>query len=247
MKALMLNNLPDLPFNVTEALNQFRVNLSFCGDDVKVVMITSSVPNEGKSFVSLQLWKMMAEMGVPTLLIDCDLRNSEMKSKYAFDTGSDDPKGIIHYLAGKAEMVDVIYETNIVNGYMIPNFNDVINPVMLLEGDRFKKLIRETRESFSFVIVDTPPLQSVADALSISPLCDGSVLVVGSGNAPRKLVIDSMRLLQKTKCPFLGSVLNRLDTSNRSGGYYSRYYNSSYYYYGEDGGSNKRKEKKKNG
>ena len=55
--------MPEIPFNVTEALNQLRINLSFCGSQVKTVMVTSSVPNEGKSFIAMQLWKMMAEVG----------------------------------------------------------------------------------------------------------------------------------------------------------------------------------------
>ena len=65
-----------LPFDVTEALNQLRINLGFCGDQIKTIMVTSSVPNEGKSFVTMQLWKMIAEVGTPAILIDCDLRNS---------------------------------------------------------------------------------------------------------------------------------------------------------------------------
>lgn len=83
MKELEINKLPQLPFDVTEALNQLRINLSFCGDQIKVIMVTSSVPNEGKSFITMQLWKMMAEVGTPALLIDCDFRNSEMRRKYS--------------------------------------------------------------------------------------------------------------------------------------------------------------------
>ena len=82
MKELELHKIPNLPFDVSEALNQLRINLGFCGDQIKTIMVTSSVPNEGKSFVTLQLWKMIAEVGVPAVLIDCDLRNSEMRRKY---------------------------------------------------------------------------------------------------------------------------------------------------------------------
>ena len=82
MKRLEIGRLPQLPFDMTEALNQLRVNLSFCGDSVKTIMVTSSVPGEGKSFLVMQLWKMVAELGIPTLLIDCDLRKSEIRNKY---------------------------------------------------------------------------------------------------------------------------------------------------------------------
>ena len=82
MKELEIKQLGELPFGVTEALNQLRINLGFCGGGIKIVMMTSSVPNEGKSFLTLHLWKMMAEVGVKTLLIDCDFRNSAMRRKY---------------------------------------------------------------------------------------------------------------------------------------------------------------------
>lgn len=233
MRELNVNEFPELPFDVTEALNQFRVNLGFCGDNIKTVMITSSVPNEGKSFITMELWKMMADVGIPTLVIDCDLRNSEMRSKYGLTT-NDKLVGMVHYLAGKADMDDVIYKTNIVNGYIIPAGSSVINPTMLLEGRRFGDIIKKVGEVFSFIIIDTPPLGSVADALNISKHCDGSILVVRSGETPKKMVKNSVDLLGRTSTPLLGTVLNRVDTSGSSNGYYRRYYRNGYYYYNND-------------
>lgn len=231
MKDLQVNNFPELSFDVTEALNQLRVNLGFCGDDIKKVMITSSVPNEGKSFIAMELWKMMAEVGVPTLIIDCDLRNSEMKTKYGL-TFNEKMLGIVHYLAGKADMDDVIYKTNIINGYVMPVGSSVVNPTMLLEGKRFGDIIKKVGEVFSFIIIDTPPLGSVADALNVAKYCDGSILVVRSGETPRKLVKNSVDLLGRTSTPLLGTVLNRVDTSGSTNGYYyKRYYRKNYYYY----------------
>ena len=72
MKELTIHNLQKLPFNVEEAINQLRVNLSFCGDQIKVIMVTSSLPDEGKSFVTIHIWKMLAELGSRVLLIGCD-------------------------------------------------------------------------------------------------------------------------------------------------------------------------------
>ena len=86
MNKLQIGKMPQLPFEVSEAINQLRINLSFCGSDVKTIMITSSTPNEGKSFVTMQLWRMIAELGTPAVLIDCDFRKSEMRSKYGMST-----------------------------------------------------------------------------------------------------------------------------------------------------------------
>lgn len=231
MNKLELGKLPQLPFEVSEAINQLRVNLSFCGSDVKTIMVTSSVPNEGKSFVTMQLWRMMAELGTPTVLIDCDFRKSEMRSKYSMST-SGHLIGGAHYLAGKAEFEDVVYETNIPNGYIIPVAKTVMNPTILLESERFGKFIAKCRENFGIVLVDTPPLGSVADALNIATHCDGTVLVVRGSETPRKLAMDSVQQLKRTGVPLLGVVLNRAQVDSKSSLYYKRYYKSGYYYKG---------------
>ena len=237
MRELEINKMPELPFNVTEALNQLRINLSFCGDQIKTVMMTSSVPDEGKSFLAVQLWKMMAEVGNPVLLIDCDFRNSEMRRKYGIRSVDQEKLlGAAHYLAGKAEIQDVVYKTNVPNGFMIPVASTIVNPTILLESPNFQKMLEYCSGLFPFILIDTPPLGSVADALNIARHCDGSVLVVRSGDTPRKVVENSVQLLRRAESPLLGIVLNRADVNNRSSAYYHRYYHSSYYYKGYRGG-----------
>ncbi len=229
MKTLQINNLPQLPFDVTEAMNQLRINLGFCGSDIKVIMITSSTPNEGKSFIAINLWRMIAEIGSKVLLVDCDLRNSTLRTKYGFKA-PDQIEGIAHYLSGKLHDLDeTIYQTNIENGYIIPLGTAIANPSILLEGPRFCQMIQTCKAKFDYVIVDTPPLANVADALNIATHCDGSLLVVRGGETSRKLVVNSLRQLERTGKPLLGTVLNRVDT----GGKYNRYYYSKYYRYGQ--------------
>lgn len=229
MQRMEIKNFPGLSFDVSEALNQLRINLSFCGSDVKNIMITSSVPDEGKSFVAMQLWKMSAELGVPTLLLDCDFRKSQLRSKYGFSF-ENPPVGGAHYLAGHAELEDVIYETNIPNGYIIPVVKTVTNPTILLENPRFADMLASCRQRFGMILVDTPPIGSVADALNIATHCDGTVLVVRSGQTPRKVVNDSLQQLRRTEKPLLGVVLNRAEINSKSNRYYyKRYYRSSYY------------------
>lgn len=231
MKKLELRKLPQLPFEVSEAVNQLRVNLSFCGSDVKVIMVTSGDPNEGKSFVTVQLWRMIAELGTPAVLIDCDFRKSEMRSKYAMAT-SGNLIGGVHYLAGKAELDDVIYETNVPNGYIIPVAKTVTNPAILLESERFTQMVKHCRQRYGVVLIDTPPLGSVADALNIATHCDGTVLVLRGSETPRKLAMDAVRQLKRTEVPLLGVVLNRVQVDSKSNLYYKRYYKSGYYYKG---------------
>lgn len=229
MKQLEIQNFPKLTFEMAEALNQFRLNLGFCGDDIKTIMMTSSTPNEGKTFLTMQLWKMMAEVGGKVVMVDCDLRKSEVRSRYGLKTGRK-LLGVPHYLSGKAEWQDVLYQTNIPNGYMIPAATSVTNPTILLEKERFGQMLRQCAQQFDCVLVDTPPIGTVADGLNIAPYCDGTVLVVHSGETPRKLVDNSIQLLHRTETPLLGIVLNRMDTGRRSKAYYHRYYRSYYSY-----------------
>ena len=76
MNNLTITNMPNLSFDVQEAINQLRVNLGFTGETIKVIMVTSALPNEGKSFVAMNLWKNIASVGNRALLIDADIRNS---------------------------------------------------------------------------------------------------------------------------------------------------------------------------
>lgn len=232
MKELTIKNMPALPFEVSEALNQLRVNLGFCGGNIKTIMVTSSTPNEGKSFIAMNLWKMMADVGMRTLLIDCDLRNSELRTRYGI--GSDEKiVGLAHFLSGKAEQHEVVYQTNFPNAFMIPLAKTVANPTILLESDRFDNLLKSCAEDYDYVLLDTPPLGSVADALNISTHCDGTLLVVRSGGVPRSLVQNSVQLLQRTETPLLGIALNRVDVNKKANPYYYRkYYNYGKYYKG---------------
>ena len=234
MKELIIHNMPQLPFAAAEALNQLRINLGFCGDQIRTIMMTSSVPNEGKSFLTIQLWRQMAQVGsAPVLLLDCDFRNSEMRRKYGIrSAGGDKLMGAAHYLAGKAGIQDVIYKTNIPNGYMIPVASTIANPTILLENPRFAQMVAHCAGQFGTVLIDTPPLCSVADGLNVARCCDGSVLVVRSGSTSRRLVRHSTQLLRRTDTPLLGMVLNRADTGSRASAYYQRYYGSNDYGYG---------------
>lgn len=227
MNHLTIQHLPELPFEVEESINQLRVNLGFCGDQIKTVMITSSVPNEGKSFIAIHLWRMLAELGSRVLLIDCDLRLSEMRTKYGISS-EEKLTGIVHYLAGKVELQDAVYATNIPNGFFMPVAASVANPTILLENPRFTEMIETCARQFDYILIDTPPLESVADALRIALHTDGVVMVVRSGQTSRKLVADAVDKLKRTGVPILGLVLNRVGVNQKGGAYYKRYYHGYY-------------------
>lgn len=227
MNELTIKNIPELPFEVSESINQLRVNLGFCGDQIRTIMITSSIPNEGKSFITVNLWKMLADLGSRVLLIDCDLRNSELRTKYGISS-KNKITGIAHYLSGKVELKEAIYRTNIPNAFMLPLNTTIANPTILLESERFLTMMEQCSQLFDYVLIDTPPLERVADALNIATHVDGIVLVARSGTTPRKVVENSVRLLNRTGTALLGIVLNRAETNRKSSYYYRAYYRYGY-------------------
>ncbi len=136
------------------------------------------------------------------------------------DYDDDTTMGLNHYLSGMAEYEDVVYSTNIPNGYMVPCTQLLENPSALLEDVRFKELLNTLSENYRFVIIDSPPLGSVADGALIASLCDGAVLVVRAGTTPRTLIKQSLYEIQQSGCKLLGTVLNRADVKGRAYGKY---------------------------
>ena len=220
--------LPDLPYAVEEALNRLRVNIKFCGKNTKKILIASSVENEGKTFVAIHLWHMLAEAGFPTVLVDTDLRKSVLKSRFQFQS-DDEIKGLDYYLSGWAEYSDVVYKTNIKNGDIVPCTNLLENPSSLLEDARFGELFDKLTEDYRYVIIDSAPLVNVADGALIASMCDGAVLVVRSAETSRNLVKQSVTQLQRSGCKLLGMVLNMTSVTSRA--YYKYYgkYGKEYY------------------
>ena len=101
MKKLTLKHLDTLPYGAQESLNRLRVNLGFCGKEYKKIIVTSSTPGEGKSFVSVNLWRMLAEAGHKVVLVDADIRKSMMRSRHQIVGGEENYIGITFYLSGQ--------------------------------------------------------------------------------------------------------------------------------------------------
>ena len=239
MKSLTLNRLKNYPFDVTESINQLRVNLSFTDKDLKRIVITSSIPNEGKSTITLALWRSLAGIGKKTLLIDCDLRLSQYRTECQMRT-EEVFVGIAHVLSGQNDIQDVIYKTNVPNGYMIPVTSLINNPGILLESHRMNELMEQVYDVFDYIIIDTPPMASVADALTVLKNADASIFVVRSGMAKKELVKESVEKLKRTGKPLLGMVLNGVDTSAR-GSYYYKGYGDYYGNYDPDAQKKRKK------
>ena len=224
MQSVTLKNISK-DYRTNEAYKTLRTNLEFSGSDKRTIVLTSSAPNEGKSTVSLGLAMSLAEGGKRVLLIDADLRKSVLMGWHKV---TESVKGLSHYLSGQAQLSDVICGTQEDNMFVI--FAGIIppNPSELLGSERFAELIRRTKNDYDYVIVDAPPLGSVIDAAVIARVCDASVLVVAANTVSYKFIRTVKSQLEKTECPILGVVLNKVNMKQNR--YYGKYYGN---YYGD--------------
>lgn len=235
MTRINLSNYEDVGFRINEEIKVLRSNLEFCGDEKRVIAVTSCIPNEGKSSITVLLAKSFAESGKKVLLVDADMRKSVMMHRIEMDGPT---KGLSHWLSGQVELKETITPTNTPNMYMVLSGPTPPNPAELLGNNRFQMMITAARKVYDYVLIDTPPLGSVIDSAVIAKNCDGVALIIASDAVSYHLAQNVVDQLKKTECPILGVILNKVDTKAR--GYYSKYYDKyygSYYgnYYGNYG------------
>ena len=227
---IRFENIKDLDFKTNEAYKRVRTNITFSGEDIRVVAVTSSIPNEGKSEVSFRLAQAFAEDGKKVLYIDADIRKSVTVARYGVDR---ETKGLSHYLSGQTKnLEDVIYETNIDNLSMIFTGAKAPNPAELLGRPKFANMLETLKGQYDFIILDCPPLGSVIDAVLVAKNCDGTILVIESDNVSYKMVQNVKKQLDQSDCKILGVVLNKVQSGGK--GYYG-YYKGYYGYYDDYG------------
>lgn len=221
MNKIKFNELYKPEYGRREALNSLRTNLQFSGVNLKTFLITSCDPDEGKSTVSFDIARSMAETGKRVVLVDADIRKSVMISRHKIERLTRRIGGLSQYLTGIAEAEDIICETNIENFYTIMSGPVAPNPTEILNGDRFEDLMEKLRDEFDVVIIDSPPLGSVIDAAIMAPKCDGAIIVMASGEVSKRVALDVKKQLEVSGCRILGVVLNKVKMEK---GQYSKYY-----------------------
>ncbi len=212
-----------------EAYRSVRTALQFstASGVPRLLTVTSAMSGEGKSTTVLSLAIQFAQTGKRTLLIESDLRKPSLHRSLNLDN----QVGLTNYLAGgDAQPVDIAKPTHIPNLFAIPSGPLPPNPAELLSSARMMELLTLAAEKFDQVIVDSPPLLGLADALIIGNLCEGTLLTIEMGSTPRGYVLGALKRLRGARVHVLGSILTKLEA--RSGAY--GYYRSYYYYYHTD-------------
>jgi polysaccharide biosynthesis transport protein len=188
-----------------------------------VIVVTSAAPAEGKTTLSVHLGRAFAEAGTKTLLVEADMRKQDLSRTFQI-TGED---GLSLYLAGLVPGGPRIHKTEVSNLYVAPGGPTPPNPAGLLHSERLADFLRAAAADFHIVIVDTPPVLSLADARIMGIEADGVVLVVRAGKTAKALVRRAWVLLESTGSNVLGMVLNGWEPSRTERSHY-RYYQSYY-------------------
>ncbi len=212
-----------------EAYRSVRTALQFstASGVPRLLTVTSAMVGEGKSTTAISLAIQFAQAGKRTLLVEADLRKPSIHKALKLDNQT----GLTNYLAGgEVHPADITRPTLIANLFAIPSGPLPPNPAELLSSGRMVALLTLATEKFDQVVLDSPPLLGLADALIIGNLCEGTLLTVEMGSTPRGYVQGAFKRLRGARVHVLGTILTKLEA--RPGAY--GYYRSYYYYYHTD-------------
>jgi succinoglycan biosynthesis transport protein ExoP len=216
---------------MSEAFRALRTSLllSQAGHPPQVILVTSALPREGKTTAAANLAVTLAQLGDRTVLVDADLRKPGIGR--LLNLGSGKYAGLSSYLAGVSSLdLVTVPHPAIPNLAAIPTGPLPPNPADLLSSHKFADAIAELRTKYKFIVIDSPPVMAVTDAVILSVQTDGVLLVVRSGETPKAAFTRTRDLLNSVKCRILGVVLNAVDSSTPDYYYSYRYYPYSYGY-----------------
>lgn len=223
MREVLINRYPKS--SVTEAIKTVRTNLKFSSVNKKIqtILVTSSVANEGKSFVSANLAASFATSTDKVLLIDCDLRRGRQLELF---TGNKEPTlGLSNLLIDnnwKRNLKKYIKQTDVYNLDVLTTGSIPPNPSTLLESKKIEDVVLYLRDKYDVIIFDTTPVIGLTDALVMTRLAD-TVLVVARAKKTSMETLEATReALDNVNAPIAGIILNRVDTKNSK--YYKNYY-----------------------
>lgn len=206
MEVISVKNSINQTFQYAEAFKTLRTNLMFSGPDIQTIALTSDHSGEGKSTVSFQLAASLAQSGKTVMLLDTDLRKSQLAAELGVHGKI---LGLSHFLSGQASVDEVVRKTDVGGLYILFAGAKVPNAAELLGLPNFEKLITESKKAFDYVIVDCAPLGLVIDSAVISPHVDGMLIVIDSTNNNAKRVQKLKSQLDMVNARILGAILTK--------------------------------------
>ena len=217
--------------SLAEAYRQLRTSilLSTAGHAPKSLLITSSLPSEGKTTTAVNTAISLAQTGAKVLVIDADMRRPRLHSVF----GVSNAEGLSTILSSEMKTDDIL---NIIQFepdaklHLLPSGPIPPNPAELIGSEQMANLLKAMQENFTHVVVDSPPIASFTDGVLVASMVDGVILVVHSGKSSRQVVRRSRQLLQDINAKLFGVVLNNVNLRSQDNYYYYQsYYHRDYY------------------
>ncbi len=211
--------------DIAEAYRILRTNLAFsaAARPIKSLLITSTLPQEGKTTTCINLGITLAQQGHKVVILDCDFRRPKLHN-YFRDVVKDNHNGLSDVLIDRIKLKDAVLKSKFEGLYFITSGTIPSNPAELLGSSRMSDIITELKNNFDYILVDAPPALGIADARVLGKLCDAILVVVMSGRTTREGVIEVKDELERAGEKIIGYVLNGVDMTQR-------YYRHRYYYY----------------
>jgi len=210
--------------SASESFKALRTRVSFAkleDDPLKTILITSSIPSEGKTTVALNLAGSFAQADKKVLLIDCDLRKPRLHAIFE----SQRFPGISDYLFGNVSLEDIVRETKLENLSYITSGTIPPNPSEMLGSKQMKDFLEELKKKYDYTVIDSPPFITVTDSEILSRLCDGTIVIIQANKTPMDAFLKTFdRIMSKDANKFLGTVLNNFNFKSVYGYYYNYYY-----------------------
>ena len=206
---------------VQNAAKTLLANIRFASVDrpVKSIVLTSSVPNEGKSTVAYNLAQAIASSGKRTLIVECDMRRRSLADM----VGARARHGIYAVLSGQVELDEALVATSHRNLFFLDSEPHIPNPADILSSQRFRKLVAQMESDFDYVVIDTPPVGTFVDAAIIATLADATALVVRERFVKRAELQNAYDQLKKADANVIGVIMNMCEAESSE--YYYAYYN----------------------
>lgn len=227
---LVTQNDPKNP--AAEAYRVIRTGIQFAqaGKELQTIALISCTPNEGKSTTIANLAVVLTQAGKSVLLIDCDMRNPTVHKNFNLSN----KVGLSSCISMGTALSDAVQKTSIEGLYALTGGVIPPNPSELLGSEQMKNVLQRAKEQYDYVLIDTPPVMPVTDALIVGRFVDGMILVIASAEVKVEMARDVKNQLVNAGANILGVVLNKVRSEHHGYGY------GYYYYYGNDSEKHKK-------
>lgn len=227
MEGLNLVTQKDPKNPAAEAYRVIRTGIQFAqaGKELQTIALTSCTSNEGKSTTIANLAVVLTQAGKSVLLIDCDMRNPTVHKNFNLSN----KVGLSSCISMGTALSDAVQKTSIEGLYALTGGVIPPNPSELLGSEQMKNVLQRAKEQYDYVLIDTPPVMPVTDALIVGRFVDGMILVIASAEVKVEMARDVKNQLVNAGANILGVVLNKVRSEHHGYGY------GYYYYYGNDG------------